>query len=214
MSLPAIDDDIAVARFLDNGAAAGRAVAADLYGAHSIFRFDPQTERRADDDADIWFGPRFDNTAAARSGLLDDVIVRQCGTHHRHEPESYKKCLHLVYSMNDSPRLSSMIDLRVSSHSRAAPSGSVPPARAVMPTLILWSRRMNDAVLARVAALKSQPVPNLKQQWRDLFETEPPPYNRRFLTHRHQRRRRQAASANPHSFSKQHHTARCASALY
>src|SRR6267154_5002967 len=83
-----------------------------------------------------------------------------------------------------------------------------------MPTLILWSRRMNDGVLARVAALKSQPIANLMQQWRDLFETEPPPYNRRFLTHRHQRRRRQAASANPHSFSKQHHTARCASALY
>jgi Protein of unknown function (DUF2924) len=28
------------------------------------------------------------------------------------------------------------------------------------------------------------PMPTLKQQWRDLFETEPPPYNRRFLEHR------------------------------
>ena len=65
-ALPAIDDDVPIARFLDNPAAASRAFAADLYGTHSIFRFDPQAERRADDDADIWFGPRFDNTAAAR----------------------------------------------------------------------------------------------------------------------------------------------------
>ena len=40
---------------------------------------------------------------------------------------------------------------------------------------------MTDTVLARVAALKTMPIPKLKQQWRDLFETEPPPYNRRFL---------------------------------
>ena len=43
---------------------------------------------------------------------------------------------------------------------------------------------MTDAVLARIAALKLMPIPQLKQQWRDLFETEPPPYNRRFLEHR------------------------------
>jgi hypothetical protein len=43
---------------------------------------------------------------------------------------------------------------------------------------------VTDTVLARVAALKSLPIPQLKQQWRDLFETEPPPYNRRFLEHR------------------------------
>lgn len=41
-----------------------------------------------------------------------------------------------------------------------------------------------DTVLARVAALKSMPTPDLKQRWRDLFETEPPPYNRRFLESR------------------------------
>lgn len=35
---------------------------------------------------------------------------------------------------------------------------------------------MTDSVLARVAALK--------QQWRDLFGKEPPPYNRRFLESR------------------------------
>ena len=43
---------------------------------------------------------------------------------------------------------------------------------------------MTDSVLTRVAALKALPIPALKQQWRDLFETEPPPYNRRFLEHR------------------------------
>ena len=43
---------------------------------------------------------------------------------------------------------------------------------------------MGDTVLARLAALKTTPTPDLKQQWRDLFETEPPPYNRRFLESR------------------------------
>lgn len=43
---------------------------------------------------------------------------------------------------------------------------------------------MTDTVLARIAALKVVPINTLKQQWRELFETEPPPYNRRFLEHR------------------------------
>jgi hypothetical protein len=43
---------------------------------------------------------------------------------------------------------------------------------------------MTDTVLARIAALKALPIPALKQQWRDLFDTAPPPYNRRFLEHR------------------------------
>lgn len=43
---------------------------------------------------------------------------------------------------------------------------------------------MSDTVLARLAALKTMPTPDLKRQWRDLFETEPPPYNRRFLESR------------------------------
>ena len=43
---------------------------------------------------------------------------------------------------------------------------------------------MTDTVLTRVAALKTLPILALKQQWRDLFEGEPPPYNRRFLEHR------------------------------
>ena len=43
---------------------------------------------------------------------------------------------------------------------------------------------MSDTVLARVAALKTARTINLKQQWRELFGTEPPPYNRRFLESR------------------------------
>jgi hypothetical protein len=43
---------------------------------------------------------------------------------------------------------------------------------------------MTDSVLAQVAALKTAPVADLKQKWRDLFEREPPPYNRRFLESR------------------------------
>jgi len=43
---------------------------------------------------------------------------------------------------------------------------------------------MPDTVLAQLAALKTGPVADLKQKWRDLFDREPPPYNRRFLENR------------------------------
>ena len=43
---------------------------------------------------------------------------------------------------------------------------------------------MTDTVLAQLAALKAAPVGVLKQKWRDLFDREPPPYNRRFLENR------------------------------
>jgi hypothetical protein len=43
---------------------------------------------------------------------------------------------------------------------------------------------MTDPILARLAALKTTPTPNLKQQWRDLFDSEPPPFNRRYLESR------------------------------
>jgi hypothetical protein len=43
---------------------------------------------------------------------------------------------------------------------------------------------MTASVLAQLAALKGLPTPDLKRRWRDLFETEPPPYNRRFLESR------------------------------
>jgi Protein of unknown function (DUF2924) len=40
------------------------------------------------------------------------------------------------------------------------------------------------SVIARVAALKTTPTPALKTMWRQLFDIEPPPYNRRFLESR------------------------------
>jgi hypothetical protein len=43
---------------------------------------------------------------------------------------------------------------------------------------------MTESVLSQLAALKTAPIGALKQKWRDLFESEPPPYNRRFLEHR------------------------------
>ena len=41
-----------------------------------------------------------------------------------------------------------------------------------------------DPIPARLAALKSTPTPELKAQWRELFETEPPAFNRQYLESR------------------------------
>ena len=38
-----------------------------------------------------------------------------------------------------------------------------------------------DTIPMRLAALKTTPTTELKQQWRELFESEPPPFNRRYL---------------------------------
>jgi hypothetical protein len=43
---------------------------------------------------------------------------------------------------------------------------------------------MTQSVLAQISALRTLPAPALKQRWRELFDTEPPPYNRRFLESR------------------------------
>ena len=43
---------------------------------------------------------------------------------------------------------------------------------------------MNDSVLAQLAALPGKSTPELKQLWRELFDSEPPRYNRRFLESR------------------------------
>src|SRR5262245_32934056 len=43
---------------------------------------------------------------------------------------------------------------------------------------------MSNSVLSQIAALKSMPVADLKGRWRELFDREPPPYNRRFLESR------------------------------
>jgi len=38
-----------------------------------------------------------------------------------------------------------------------------------------------DPIPARIAALKTASTPELKKQWRALFNTEPPAFNRRYL---------------------------------
>src|ERR1700675_4505488 len=43
---------------------------------------------------------------------------------------------------------------------------------------------MTNSILAQLAALKGAPAAVLKAKWRTLFESEPPPYNRRFLENR------------------------------
>ena len=42
----------------------------------------------------------------------------------------------------------------------------------------------HDPISARLATLKTTPTLELKVQWRDLFATEPPPFNRRYLQNR------------------------------
>ena len=51
------------------------------------------------------------------------------------------------------------------------------------PAIIVSTIPKQD-VPARLAALPSADIRDLKQQWRSLFGTEPPPYNRRFLERR------------------------------
>ena len=41
-----------------------------------------------------------------------------------------------------------------------------------------------DLIPARLAALKTATTPELKAQWRELFDSEPPPFNRRYLESR------------------------------
>ena len=43
---------------------------------------------------------------------------------------------------------------------------------------------MKNSVLAQLAALPSKTTPELKQLWRDLYDREPPPYNKPFLIKR------------------------------
>ena len=51
------------------------------------------------------------------------------------------------------------------------------------PAIIVSAIPKQD-VPARLAALPSADIRDLKEQWRNLFGTEPPPYNRRFLERR------------------------------
>jgi hypothetical protein len=43
---------------------------------------------------------------------------------------------------------------------------------------------VKETVLSQLAALKGAPADVLKARWRELFDTEPPAYNRRFLESR------------------------------
>jgi hypothetical protein len=43
---------------------------------------------------------------------------------------------------------------------------------------------MTDSIVARIAALKTTPTLDLRKIWRNLFDSEPPRYNRRFLESR------------------------------
>jgi hypothetical protein len=43
---------------------------------------------------------------------------------------------------------------------------------------------MTDPIPARLAALKTMALPDLKAEWRTLFGAEPPGYNRRYLESR------------------------------
>jgi hypothetical protein len=60
---------------------------------------------------------------------------------------------------------------------RTAPAIPSPPA-IIIPAI------PKQDVPARLAALPSADIRELKEQWRSLFGTEPPPYNRRFLERR------------------------------
>jgi hypothetical protein len=46
------------------------------------------------------------------------------------------------------------------------------------------SAAVPTSILAQLAALKEAQAPALKARWRELFDSEPPPYNRRFLESR------------------------------
>lgn len=43
---------------------------------------------------------------------------------------------------------------------------------------------MNNNVLTQLAALKEMEVPQLKDKWRELYDSEPPPFNRGYLESR------------------------------
>ncbi len=42
----------------------------------------------------------------------------------------------------------------------------------------------HDPIPARLATLKAMKTPELKAQWREMFDSDPPPFNRRYLESR------------------------------
>ena len=61
-----------------------------------------------------------------------------------------------------------------------AQAGTVPPAA----TAPVFPSIPPAQVLGRLAALQAAPTADLKQQWRELFAKEPPPFNRPYLQSR------------------------------
>ena len=57
-------------------------------------------------------------------------------------------------------------------------------AQAVQPPAPVLPAIPPADVLGRLAALRTLPTADLKQQWRELFGTEPPPFNRPYLQSR------------------------------
>src|SRR5262249_58914761 len=57
-------------------------------------------------------------------------------------------------------------------------------SRAVVQRHLEAEIAMTPSLMGQLVALKTAPVNELKQKWRDLFHCEPPPYNRRFLESR------------------------------
>jgi hypothetical protein len=62
----------------------------------------------------------------------------------------------------------------------AQPTKAAKAAANAPPAIVVPAIPPAD-VLGRLAALKAASTPDLKQQWRELFAAEAPPYNRRFL---------------------------------
>jgi hypothetical protein len=50
-----------------------------------------------------------------------------------------------------------------------------------MSVRIQGGQLVKETVLSQLAALKGAPAEALKERWRELFDTEPPAFNRRFL---------------------------------
>jgi hypothetical protein len=51
-------------------------------------------------------------------------------------------------------------------------------------TLARDEKAMLDSVLGQIAALPEKSMADLKQMWRELYSSEPPPYNKAFLVRR------------------------------
>jgi DUF2924 family protein len=62
------------------------------------------------------------------------------------------------------------------------PSAAVP--QAAHPPAPVFPAILPADVLGRLAALQTLPTADLKRQWRELFGTEPPPFNRPYLISR------------------------------